>query len=115
MREQVVCVLEPFPSFMRSFNLACVHNMLTLMLDPRYKDLFLVGSYFSRNMATYIVEEYDEKMLLLLLMSEYWKNHTSIDLASISDVNNDVFADSTAVFGVGVSQEDKSFENVRSP
>ncbi len=44
------------------------HNMLALMLDPRFKSICLVTMFLSRENAIVMVVEYDEKILLPLLM-----------------------------------------------
>jgi hypothetical protein len=47
MHEQVIIVCRPFFDFMDSLKISKAHNMLTLMLDPRFKDLSLVEDYAS--------------------------------------------------------------------
>jgi hypothetical protein len=42
MQKQVVIILQPFLSFLLSFQERKVHNMLSMMLDARSKDLGLV-------------------------------------------------------------------------
>jgi len=42
--------------------------MLALMLDPRFKSMCLVTMFFTRENAIAMVVEYDEKLLLPLLM-----------------------------------------------
>ena len=116
MREQVVRVLAPFLSFMRVYNPSSAHNMLALMLDPRHKELALVGSYLGREEATRIAQEYDERLLLPLLISVYRKKHEPVLVAASELAEFDghsVFGDAHAIFGAGVSKEDTASEHVR--
>jgi hypothetical protein len=39
MQHEVVKVLKPFLEFIKAFDSCQTHNMLTLMLDPRFKSL----------------------------------------------------------------------------
>ncbi len=59
--------MEPFFSFMLSFQPNKVHNMLAFMLDPQYKGLGLVVWYVGKQMALHIVGEYDIKVLFPFL------------------------------------------------
>ena len=115
MREQVVKVLSPFLSFISSYKLATAHNMLALMLDPRFKELALVGSYLGREVATQVAQEYDQKLFLPLLISVYRKQHGPV-LADASTVALaeaiSISGDANAVFGAGVSEEDTVAEHV---
>jgi hypothetical protein len=64
MRLRVVIVLKPFLNFMDSFKLFKTHNMLALMIDPRFKDLNLVGNYVGQASTTEIASAYDTHFLL---------------------------------------------------
>jgi hypothetical protein len=44
------------------------HNMLALMLDPRFKSLWLVTSYIGHEKASSLVVQYDVGFLLPLLI-----------------------------------------------
>ncbi len=59
MQKQVVQVLNPFLSFMASFQKAKVHNMLAMMLDPHFKWLRLVIQYVNKEKTLHIAGEYD--------------------------------------------------------
>jgi len=43
------------------------HNMLALMLDPRFKNMCLVTMFLNHENAIVMVAEYDENLLLPLL------------------------------------------------
>jgi len=48
MQKHVIVVLEPFLSFVLGFQPRKTHNMLALMLNPRYKGLWLVIDYIGK-------------------------------------------------------------------
>jgi hypothetical protein len=60
MQKQVIVIMEPFLSFMLSFQPNKAHNMLVLMLDFQYKGLGLVIQYVSKQNALYIASEHDK-------------------------------------------------------
>ncbi len=47
------------------------HNMLALMLNLGYKSMCLMTSYLGHEVATKLVVNYDEKLLLPLLFAFY--------------------------------------------
>ncbi len=51
MQKQVAFILRPFLDFVDCFKLSKVHNMVVLMLDPRFKDLSLIGDYVGHSFA----------------------------------------------------------------
>jgi hypothetical protein len=51
---------------MASFQKAKAHNMLIMMLDPRFKGLGLVIQYVGKEKALHIVGEYDCQVLFPL-------------------------------------------------
>jgi hypothetical protein len=55
------------------------HNMLTLMLDPRFNSLCLMFSFIGRDQGVAIVEQYDIMSLYLMLMKCYYQLHSSIE------------------------------------
>ncbi len=59
MQKQVVQVLNPFLSFMASFQKVKTHNMLAMMLHPCFKGLGLVIQYVGKERTLHIVGEYD--------------------------------------------------------
>ncbi len=64
MQEQVIIVCRPFLDFMDSFKFAKTHNMLAFMLDPKFKDLSLVGNYAGHFLAIEITCAYNSQFLL---------------------------------------------------
>ncbi len=64
MQKQVNVVLQPFLNFMDFFQPTKAHNMVALVLDPRFKDLSLVGDYVGHAFAIEIATTYDVNFLL---------------------------------------------------
>jgi hypothetical protein len=71
MKKEVVQVLNPFLSFVVSFQKAKTHNMLCMMLDPCYKGLGLAIQFVGEERAWQIVGEYDRWLSFSLLVSAY--------------------------------------------
>jgi hypothetical protein len=68
MAGEVATVLRPLLSFARTFDVGKAHNMLALMLDPRFKDLEVILNYVGHDMAKQVVDDYDSKVLVPLLL-----------------------------------------------
>jgi hypothetical protein len=49
IRKEVCGVLNSFLSFSKKFNERKTHNMLALMLDPRFKSLRLMSSFIGHD------------------------------------------------------------------
>jgi len=63
MQKQVLIVIQPFLSFLLSFQKCKVHNMSSMMLDPHFKGLRLVVQYVGKEKAALIVGECDRYVL----------------------------------------------------
>ncbi len=57
-----------FHFFLHTFDKRKGHNMLVLMFDPKFKSMRLITMFMGHENATIVVVEYDEKLLLPLLM-----------------------------------------------
>lgn len=68
MAGQVAAVLRPFLAFSRKYDEGQAQNMLALMLDPRFKGLELLQDYVGREVAKKVVDEYDTKVLVPMLV-----------------------------------------------
>ncbi len=64
---EVINVLYSFLSFLKKYENKEAHNMIFLMLDPRFKSLRIISSFVGREQGVAIVEEYDRKPLCLML------------------------------------------------
>jgi hypothetical protein len=63
MQKQVVIVIQPFLSFLLSFQEYKAHNMSSMMLDPHFKGLRLVIQYVEKEKVALIVGECDRYVL----------------------------------------------------
>jgi hypothetical protein len=61
-------VLNSFLSFLRKYENKKAHNMISLMLDIRFKSLRIVSSFVRREQGMALVEEYDRKTLYPMLV-----------------------------------------------
>ncbi len=65
-------MLHFFLSFLKVYDKRKAHNMISLMLDPRCKNLHIIlSSFVRRQQGVALVEEYDRKSLYPMLI----KNH----------------------------------------
>jgi hypothetical protein len=71
MKLKVLEVLQPFMSFLDGFEKNMGHNMLLLMLNPRFKSLQLVTNYIGHDKTSTLVVQYDVGLLLPLLIQCY--------------------------------------------
>jgi len=55
------CV-APFPWFLKTFTIASAHNILALMLNPRFKWLKCVIDFFGHEKVKLVVIKYDMKL-----------------------------------------------------
>ncbi len=63
---------------LKKFDEKKTHNMLALMLDPRFKNLCLVLFFIDCNQRVTIVEQYDTMSLYPMLMKCYYHLHSPI-------------------------------------
>ncbi len=57
-------VLDSFLSFMKTYDEKKTNNMLSFMLDLRFKSLHFVSSYVGKKQGVSIVEEYEKRSLV---------------------------------------------------
>ncbi len=85
MQKQMVQVLNPFLSFMASFQKAKAHNMLAMILDLRFKELGLVIQYVSKERTLHIAGEYDHQVLFPFLICAYkYLNPSDVSVGVLS-------------------------------
>jgi hypothetical protein len=65
---EAIGVLQLFLDFCDKFDASMVHNMLALVLDPRFKTLKCVTNIIRRDKAQVIMDEYDSKILIPMLV-----------------------------------------------
>jgi hypothetical protein len=80
-------VIIPFLLFLKTFDSQNVHNMLAIMLDPRFKFLWIVDNYVGCGEAICLASKYDVKIVIPLLMTCFDKlNPTSKACAICANV-----------------------------
>lgn len=109
MREEVLGVLEPFLSFATVFSRRKAHNMLALMLDPRFKGLGLVRDYVGADKVVGIVFDYDMQVVLPLLMQCFKRLHpTAESQQPVTPVSEN------SIFGAQASAEEVILSQLKS-
>lgn len=109
MEDEVLAVLEPLLSFASNFSRQNAHNMLALMLDPRFKGLGLVRDYVGADKVVVIVLEYDNMVLLPLLMQCYKRLHpTAQSQEPVTPISEN------SIFGAQASAEEVILEQLKS-
>jgi hypothetical protein len=68
IRREVINVLDSFLSFLKKYENRKTHNMIFLMLYPRFKSLHIVSSFVGKEKGVALVEEYDKKILYPMLV-----------------------------------------------
>jgi hypothetical protein len=68
IKKEVFKVLDSFLSFLKIYEERKAFNMLSLMLDPRFKTLCLVFSLIGHEQSKAIVEEFDKKTLFSMFL-----------------------------------------------
>jgi hypothetical protein len=79
IKNEVIQVLNFFLSFLKKYEERKAHNMLSLMLDPRFETLHLVSSLISCEQGKVIVEKYDKKSLFPMLLKCYYHLHPFVE------------------------------------
>jgi hypothetical protein len=90
VKREVINALDSFLSFLRKYDNRKAHNMVSLMLDPRFKSLCIVSSCVGREQGVVLVEENDRKSLYHLLTKCHEHLHPLVR-SNRSFVNQDFF------------------------
>ncbi len=78
--KEVVQILDLFLSFLRKYEERKAHNMLPLMLNPRFKTFYLVSSLIGGEPDKTIVEEYEKKMFISsMILKCYYHLHSLVE------------------------------------
>jgi hypothetical protein len=64
------------------------HNMLSLLLDPRFKNLRLVSSFIGWKKIVFIVEDYDRWSLFPMLLECHHLFHLMLEFEILIDEMN---------------------------
>jgi len=83
IQKEIIQVLDSFFSFLKKNEERKAHNMLSLMLDPRFKILHLVSSLIGHEQEKAIAEEYDKKNLFPMLLKCYYHLHPLVEYEGV--------------------------------
>ncbi len=61
IRSEVISVLNYFLSLLKKYENRKVHNMISLMLNVRFKSFHIISSFVEREQGIVFVEECDRK------------------------------------------------------
>ncbi len=64
IKMEAINVLDSFLSFLKKYEIKKAHNMISLMLDPKFKSIHIISSFVGREQGVAFVEEYDKKNLV---------------------------------------------------
>jgi hypothetical protein len=62
-KREVLNVLDSFLSFLRKYDNRKAHNMVSLMLDPKFKSFYIISSFVGKEQGVVLGEEYDRESL----------------------------------------------------
>ncbi len=66
-----LALLDSFLSFLMKYENKKTHNMISLMLDPGFKSLWIISSFVGWEQGVSLVEKYDKKFLHPMLVKCY--------------------------------------------
>jgi hypothetical protein len=89
-KREVVNVLDSFLSFLKKYENKKAHNMIFLMLNPRFKNLHILSSFVGREQGVVLFEEYDRKSLYRMLVKCHEHLHPLVRLDK-NCANHDIF------------------------
>jgi hypothetical protein len=78
IRKEVCGVLDSFLSFLTKYKNKKTHNMISLMLDLRFKNLQIIFSFVGWEQIVSLVQAYDRKSLYPMLVKCYEHLHPLI-------------------------------------
>jgi hypothetical protein len=76
IKKEVIGFTNSFFFFLRRYNEEKIHNMLALMLNPRFNNLTLKYSFIVCELGVAIVEKYHRKSLFLIFLMSYHHLHS---------------------------------------
>ena len=79
MTSESIEVIKACLAFAIDFTCEKAHNMLSLMLDPRYKGLHVINDYVGHEKAMHIVAEYNQLAFVPLLVNVSWLLNPSLE------------------------------------
>ncbi len=108
MMVEVNTILAPFLAFASTYIVVKAHNMFALMLDPQFKSLDILKTFFGKAKVIHMVVEYDTKSFVPLLMATFqFLNldvNDTIELTTIDDEEESIFG--------GVTSNEATFQGL---
>jgi hypothetical protein len=80
IKREVINVLDFFLSFSKVYDKRKAHNMISFMLDPRYKNFHIISSFVGKEQGVALVEEYYRKSLYPMLVKCHEHLHPLVRL-----------------------------------
>ncbi len=68
IKKGICAMLESLLYFLRKFEENKAHEMIFLMLDPRFKNFCLTFSFVEKKQGATIIDKYDRKSLYAMLL-----------------------------------------------
>jgi hypothetical protein len=90
IRREVINVLDFFLSFLKVHDEKKTHNMISFMLDHRYKSFHIISPFVGKEQGVTLVEEYDRKSLYPMLVKCHEDLHPLVELET-NFVNQNIF------------------------
>lgn len=75
VKKEFIEVIDFIYLFLTKYDKKRTHNMLTLMLDSKFKILILISYFIGHEHEMAIVEKYDKKFLFLMFLKSYHHLH----------------------------------------
>ncbi len=79
IKRKLLGLLDFFLFLLRKYEGKIIHIMFFLMLDPRFRNLHLLSSFFNHEQTKVIIEEYDTKHLYLMFMKCHHHLHPLVE------------------------------------
>jgi hypothetical protein len=103
VKREITNVLDYFLSFLKKYENMKTHNMISLMLNPKFKSLCMMSSFVGKERGVVLVEEYDKFFLYLMLVKCHEHLHPLVRLDKNrvdqyifeQDCNLDIFEQTT--------------------
>jgi len=80
IKKEVINMLDFFLSFLKKYENKKAHNMIFLILNLRFKSLYIVSSFVGKKQGVSLVEEYDKKSLYPMLVKCHEHLHPLVNL-----------------------------------
>ncbi len=90
IKREVMNVLDSFISFLKKYENKKVQNMISLMLDPRFKSFRIISSFVKKEQGVALVKEYDRKSLYPMLVKCHEHLHPMVRLDT-NCIDQDIF------------------------